>query len=270
MSTTLQRSSTPSGAAYADAGTGEPLVLVHGVGMRLEAWAPQIAAFTSSHRVIAVDMPGHGRSRPLPEGAGLPDYVAWLATVLEEIGLGPASIAGHSMGALIAGGIAVEAPERVARVALLNGVYRRDEAARAAVLARASEIVSGHFDREAPLKRWFGAGHEHEDAYALCKRLLAEVDGHGYAAAYRAFAAGDAVYADRWPDVSCPALFLTGDGDLNSTAGMARDMAAAAIRGRAVVIPGHRHMVNLTAPAEVNAALAAWLAEETNETGGRS
>ncbi|MDZ7907552.1 MAG: hypothetical protein U5N10_04580 [Gemmobacter sp.] len=48
---------------------------------------------------------------------------------------------------------------------------------------------------------------------------------------------------------------------LNSTADMARDMAAAARRGRAVVIEGHRHMVNLTAPEAVNAsACADWLA----------
>ena len=59
-----------------------------------------------------------------------------------------------------------------------------------------------------------------------------------------------------------PALFLTAGDDPNSTPAMARAMAAAAPNGRAVVIEGHRHMVNLTAPQLVNAALADWLRTE--------
>ena len=65
--------------------------------------------------------------------------------------------------------------------------------------------------------------------------------------------------------MTCPALFLTGDGDLNSTAEMAREMAAAAPRGEAVVIAGHRHMVNLTAPEMVNEALIRWLGREVED-----
>ena len=54
-----------------EAGAGEPILLIHGVGMRAEAWAPQIAALASDHSVIAVDMPGHGERDPLPEDAKL-------------------------------------------------------------------------------------------------------------------------------------------------------------------------------------------------------
>ncbi|OLP52967.1 alpha/beta hydrolase [Rhizobium rhizosphaerae] len=259
MPATPQRSETASGTAYAVAGSGAPLVLIHGVGMRLEAWAPQIAALSERFEVIALDLPGHGESRPLPKGARLPDFVARIATFLSEIDRGPVSVAGHSMGALIAGGLAAEVPGQVARVALLNGVHRRDPAARQAVEARAAEISTGGFDREAPLARWFGAAGEYDAARVLCRQLLAEVDADGYATAYGAFATGDAVYADRWPDVACPALFLTGEGDLNSSPAMSRAMAAAAQNGRALIIPGHRHMVNLTAPDQVNAALIDWM-----------
>jgi pimeloyl-ACP methyl ester carboxylesterase len=260
MSQIPQRSKTPSGAAYAVKGSGQPLVLIHGVGMRLEAWTPQIEALSKQFQIIAVDLPGHGESDPLPAGAPLEAFVAWFARMLRELGIGPVSVAGHSMGALIAGGIAAEASDQVARVALLNGVYKRDDAARNAVRARAAEIVTGAFDREAPLRRWFGEGHEHEEAYALSRRLLALVDQQGYATAYGAFAGGDATYAGRWPTVTCPSLFLTGDGDLNSTPAMAKAMAAAAGNGRAVIIEGHRHMVNLTAPDAVNGALTEWMA----------
>lgn len=244
------------------AGAGAPLLLIHGVGMRAEAWGPQIAALANGFHVIAVDMPGHGESDPLPGDPRLPDYVAWAARVIEALGLGPVSVAGHSMGSLIAGGLAVERPDLVARAALLNGVHRRSETARAAVLARAAEIAAGAGGIEAPLARWF------DDSQSALREQVAgwlrSVSPKGYAAAYRAFAEGDGVYADRLGAVRCPLLVLTGDGDANSTPEMTRAMAAMAPQGRAVVIEGHRHMVNLTAPEAVTAELQRWL--ETEET----
>ncbi len=240
------------------AGMGEPLVLIHGVGMNARAWGPQMAALSAGYRVIAVDMPGHGGSDPLPHGAGLRDYVAWAARVIGALGLGPVNVAGHSMGALIATGLAVEYPQMVRRVAVLNGVHRRTPQARAAVEARADEIARGGYDIEAPLARWFGAGDGAvRDTVA---GWLREVSPAGYAAAYAAFARGDDVYAGDWPRITCPALVLTGDGDANSTPEMTRTMAASAPQGRAVVIGGHRHMVNLTAPEAVTRALQDWLA----------
>lgn len=242
------------------AGEGPTVLLIHGVGLRAEAWAPQIAALAVDHRVIAVDMPGHGDSDALPEGARLPDYVAWASRVVMALDLGPVSLAGHSMGAMIAAGVAVERPNLLARVALLNGVHRRTAEARAAVTARADQIAAGDDGIDGPLSRWFGP------ADALVRAQVAGwlrgVDRQGYAAAYRAFAEGDGVYADRLHTISCPALVLTGEGDGNSTPAMAQAMADAMVQGRAQVIAGHRHMMNLTAPAAVNAALRHWLSRE--------
>lgn len=268
MLQTLQRSETRSGTTYVDRGHGgETVVLIHGVGMRSEAWAPQIDRLAENFRVIAVDLPGHGDTPLLGKPGLLPHFVEWFDRTLDELEIGPVNVAGHSMGALIATGMAATAAEKVRRVALLNGVYRRSEAARRAVEARADEIISGAFDREAPLARWFADDEKDSEAYALTHALLDVVDPLGYAAAYEAFATGDLVYSDCWPRVTCPALFLTGDGDLNSTAEMAREMAAATPRGEPVVIEGHRHMVNLTAPEEVNRALIRWLGREVDNDG---
>jgi pimeloyl-ACP methyl ester carboxylesterase len=85
------------------------------------------------------------------------------------------------------------------------------------------------------------------------------VDIAAYAQAYHAFAHGDATYAARWPEVRCPVLALTADGDPNSTPAMSRAIAAAAPDAQALVIEGHRHMVSLTDPVGVNAALTDWL-----------
>lgn len=261
MLATLHRSRTRGGAAYVDSGCGEPLLLIHGVGMRLEAWAPQIAALAHSHRVIAVDMPGHGESDLLPGGSLLPDFVAWFATVIDDLGLDTVNVAGHSMGALISGGLAATQTDRIRRVALLNGVYRRSREARAAVEQRAVAMQNCAFDKEAPLRRWFSADDVDSEAYRLTRGWLMRNDPQGYATAYAAFATGDTVYADAWPQIKAPALFLTGSDDPNSTPLMSQQMAQAAAHGRYQVIDAHRHMVNLTAPEQVNKAMREWLEE---------
>ena len=120
MSRTLRLSDGLS-VRVIEAGAGEPLLLIHGVGMRAEAWEPQIAALAAATCVIAVDLPGHGESDSLPGQPQLTDYVAWAARVIQALDLGRVSVAGHSMGSLIAAGLAVERPDLVHRAALLNG-----------------------------------------------------------------------------------------------------------------------------------------------------
>ena len=63
------------GTSFIEKGEGEALLLIHGVGLNAEVWAPQIEAFSATHRVIALDMLGHGGSHPPPEGAVLDDFV---------------------------------------------------------------------------------------------------------------------------------------------------------------------------------------------------
>lgn len=258
---TLPRSRTACGVAFVDVGDGdgEPVVLVHGVGLRLEAWAPQIESLSQTHRVIALDLPGHGESDPIPAGSMLPQFVDWFLCALDELNIEAANVAGHSMGALIAGGAAISAPERARRVAMLSAVHRRDAAAAAAVRARAVEIAAGQLDRLAPLERWFEPDHRESEPCRLISQWLSAVDLAGYATAYGAFAEGDRHYADAWSCVTCPALFLTGELDANSTPQMSRELAAAVANGESYVVAGHRHMVNMTGPDEVNAALRRWL-----------
>ncbi|TLG03309.1 alpha/beta hydrolase [Nocardia cyriacigeorgica] len=78
-------------------GTGEPLVLVHGVGSRRQVWEPIIPALAESFEVIAVDLPGFGESAPLPHTT-----VATLADALADFlaaeGIARPHLAGNSMG----------------------------------------------------------------------------------------------------------------------------------------------------------------------------
>ena len=266
-STTQPQSSALSSVGLREIGAGEPVVLIHGVGMQSAAWGPQMDALAETHRVLALDMPGHGDSAPLPLASELPDYVAWLYDTLTTLDLGQVNIAGHSMGALIAGGFAATHPDLTRRVALLNGVFHRTPQARSAVEARAAEIKAGKIDLETPLTRWFGDIEADQLAREKVAGWLGAVDQMGYATAYAAFARGDATYAGKFADIRCPFLAVTADGDPNSTPAMAEAMAEAVQDGQAVTIKGHRHMVNLTAPDLVTSHLLAWLNRAPNQKG---
>ncbi|TQM29891.1 alpha/beta fold hydrolase [Nocardia bhagyanarayanae] len=82
-------------------GTGEPLVLVHGVGSRWQIWEPIIDTLAASFDVIAVDLPGFGRSDPLPHTT-VDELTDALADWLAAQGIERPHLGGNSMGGLIA------------------------------------------------------------------------------------------------------------------------------------------------------------------------
>lgn len=267
MSDALPRQ-TLNGTAYVDKGQGEALVLIHGVGLNADAWAPQIEAFAASNRVIAVDLLGHGGSALPPADATLDDYVRQVAGLLASLAINGATVAGHSMGGLVALGLALAEPGRVARVAVLNSVYDRTPEARAAVVARAAELAESgaQGDIEQPLSRWFGENFA--VVRASVRSILEQANPRGYASAYSVFAHSDRAFIGKLPALAQPALFATGTDDPNSTPAMAEVMAAATPRGKLAVLQGQRHMMNLTAPEATNALIRNLLAEPVTPIDG--
>lgn len=136
-----QLSDSGARVSYLEEGDGPPLVLIHGVGMNADTWFLQTEQLSRYFRVIAVDMPGHGQSTGFSHPATLKDYVEWLASFLQARKEQRFAIAGHSMGALITAGIAIDYPQLVSHAVVISGVYKRDEAARKAVLQRAKELL---------------------------------------------------------------------------------------------------------------------------------
>jgi pimeloyl-ACP methyl ester carboxylesterase len=83
-------------------GEGRPVVLLHGVTLRADAWAPQFHLLADRYRVIAVDLRGHGGSLAGDDGYGIPRLAADLTTVLDGLDLRDAIVVGHSMGGMTA------------------------------------------------------------------------------------------------------------------------------------------------------------------------
>ncbi|RBW61706.1 alpha/beta fold hydrolase [Ruegeria sp. A3M17] len=250
MTWTTRPRSDIGGLAAIDEGEGPLVVLLHGVGLRAEAWGAQIDALSAAgHRVLCPDMPGHGET-PFQGAIGLDGYANPIAARLTE----PACLIGHSMGALIALNIAASGHDQVRGVAALNAIYRRTPEARAAVTTRAAALDAAAMnDPTVTLQRWFGDQVSKEGE--ACSRWLKDVDPGAYKAAYTVFAESDGPTDAQLRQIKCPALFMTGADEPNSTPGMSQGMAQQVTNGRVEIIPNAAHMMPMMHPADVNAKL---------------
>ncbi len=107
---------------YDEQGAGEPpLVFVHGFACTHEDWQAQVAFFQSRHRVIACDLPGHGDSEPPPDQGSVESLGEAVAALLDALDLPSAVLIGHSMGCRVIIQATLNAPERVAKLILLDG-----------------------------------------------------------------------------------------------------------------------------------------------------
>jgi len=109
---------------YEDAGRGAPpLIFIHDLKRDHTVWAPQFEHFRHSHRVVAVDLRGHGRSDAQPQGytlAALADELAWMAY---ELGLYRPVLVGHAFGGMVAIECAAHCPQLPAAIVTVDLPY---------------------------------------------------------------------------------------------------------------------------------------------------
>ena len=105
---------------YWDQGEGPAVVLVHGLAASVEFWVYNIGALGSPHRVVALDLLGFGRSDKEIGEFSLPYSASFLMDFLDAVGLQEASLVGNSMGGLVCLQTAVDYPERVDRLVLVD------------------------------------------------------------------------------------------------------------------------------------------------------
>jgi pimeloyl-ACP methyl ester carboxylesterase len=200
-------------------------VLLHGLGGAAANWVDVAPKLALRHRVVALDLPGHGGSPPLRAGVGLPEFVDAVAGALEEVGVAPSYVAGHSFGGQVAIGLAARYPQLVRGLLLIApaGIGTRTRRVRVAVGA-STLIRPGRF--VAPLgprlarRAWFRQAVFRpffvSDGRAISERatrgFFAEMRAHADTRAAARAMVGDDVRVELEP-LHCPALVLWGARD---------------------------------------------------------
>jgi pimeloyl-ACP methyl ester carboxylesterase len=107
-------------AYVVDAGSGPCILLLHGYGDSCQGWRRVIPALATDHRVIAIDLPGFGRSRRPRSSGGLIDhYSVFFSELAATMGVEHATVVGHSLGGAVALTLALEQPNAIDRLALI-------------------------------------------------------------------------------------------------------------------------------------------------------
>ena len=254
----MTTSGLAAGVAFEDfrsaGSTGAPLLLVHGAGGTHRHW-PAALRELPGRRVMALDLPGHGRS-PGPGEKSVAAFAARVVALLDALEVRTAVVAGHSMGGAIALTLALQAPARVAGLVLV-GTGARLRVTTAVLTTTADPALLAQAARG--MIEWSFAPGASEALLGPCvEGLLANAPG----VAHDDFAACNAFdVMPRLGEVAVPALVICGEED-RLTPPKYSEFLRAGLRGaRLLRIPGAGHMVMLEKPEPVARAVSAFLGE---------
>lgn len=106
--------------SFLEGGLGSPIVLLHGQGGFKEMWGGLIPQLVGTHRVVAPDLPGLGRSQVRTATLNISGMVAWLGELIAQTCAEPPTLVGTSLGGTFAARFAIEHGDRVRRIVLVD------------------------------------------------------------------------------------------------------------------------------------------------------
>ena len=243
--------------AYERAGTGPPLVFVHGAAADSRMWQPQLEALADEFTVVAWDEPGAGRSSDVPTSFSLADYARSLAAVVEALGLGPAHVVGLSWGGTVALELYRNRPELVASLVLADtyagwkGSLPAEEVeARVAGLQYLLSLPADEFNPQLP---GLFAGDPPAEFIPLLEAIAGDTRKESMGTALMVMAEAD--QRDLLPQITVPTLLIWGELDARSPLSVAHQFDEAIPDAELVVIPGAGHVSNLERPEEFTRAV---------------
>jgi len=246
---------------YEIRGTGEPLLLIHGLGSSTQDWEYQVERFASLYTVVTYDVRGHGQSAKPRGRYSVAQFAEDAAALVEHLRLGPVHVQGISMGGMIAFQLAVDRPDLLRSLTIVNSgpemvlrtlrqriaIYQRFVIVRLMGMRKMGEVLSKvllplpHQEqlRATFVERW---ARNHPGAYLRALRALI-----GWSVTPRLSA------------IHCPTLVVSADQDYTPVA--YKQYYVKAIPGAELaVVADSRHMLPVERPSEYNDVVMEFLA----------
>lgn len=237
------------------------LLLVHGTASSARSWDPMVPLLIGSHRVIRIDLLGHGRSaKPDDRSYAIPDQARRVGAVLDRLGAGQVVVVGHSSGGVVATALAEQRPDLVTALVLVNTGPRLD----AFIAPESAAAGPAQWPPTDEQLRAFASTGFSRPGYVVPEELLDDVRGmtpHTYTASAR----GTRAYLEqqglpeRLAGLGKPLLVLFGEDDRRWRSSSAADYRVVP-GARVELLPGLGHSPLLEDPERTAAALLAFTA----------
>lgn len=276
---------TAAGAiSVTEAGSGPPVVMIHGLGATKVSFLPTVAALADTHRAIAIDLPGFGDSvKPIRAAYDAAYFAGTVVALLDALALDRAHLIGNSMGGRVAIEVGLAHPDRVDRLGLLAPSLAWLRSRPWAPLLKLVEPRFGLIQPaprravEAIVRRVVPGAEEEWTAAGIDEFLRSYLTRRGRAAFY---SAARSIYLEephgpdglwtRLPALRAPSLFVWGRRDTLVPAAFAEHVRDALPASEHLVLEGG-HVPQLESPRPTHEALLAFLARgERSRKRGRS
>lgn len=249
--------------AYRDEGQGQPVVFLHAFPLNQSMWDEQVAAFSETHRTITLDWPGFGDSGLSSADSTMPNFADVVAGLLDQLGIGAATICGLSMGGYAALAFFRKYPARVASLILCDtravtdteeGKRGRFETAELVRNKGASAIV------ELMIPKLLGDTTRNTQPHIAerVRTMIEAANPEGIAKALIGMAGRDDS-TGLLAGINCPTLVVVGEEDTLTPPSESEKMNAAIPGSQLAVIPNAGHLANLEATAEFNRIVGEFL-----------
>ncbi|MDD0977669.1 alpha/beta fold hydrolase [Pseudomonas fontis] len=246
---------------YEEYGQGEPLVLLHGLGSSCQDWEMQIAELARHYRLILMDIRGHGRSDKPRERYSIPGFSADLMALLEHLQTGPVHLVGLSMGGMVGFQFAVDHPEWLRSLCIVNSapevkVRSRDDYWQWAKRWTLARVLSLSTIGKGLAARLFPKPEQAELRRKMAERW-ARNDKRAYLASFDAIVGWGV--EERLGRITCPTLVISADHDYTPVKLKERYVSLIP-HARLAIIDDSRHATPLDQPQRFNQTLLQFLA----------
>ena len=245
---------------YERHGAGQPVLLIHGLGSSTEDWDPQIPALVKHFEVITFDVRGHGRSSKPRQRYSVKLFADDTAALIRALAIAPAHVIGISMGGMIAFQLAVDAPDLVRSLVIVNSgpaMPIRTLAQRMMIWTRVAIVrLRGMRAMGKVLADKLLPGPEHASLHAAFIERWSANDPAAYLSALNGLVNWGVM--DRLAGITCPVLVLTADQDYTPIP-FKEAYTAMMPNAELVVVADARHFMPIERPAPFNAALLKFL-----------
>ncbi len=230
-----------------------PVILIHGAGSSHLIWPAELRRL-AGHRVLAVDLPGHGRTGGIAQQT-IAAYASQMIDFLSAIGLYHAVFVGHSMGGAIALELAIQRPEHVAGLGLIStGAYLGVDPGFVENLANPITVPSAiHAFQSKAFGPQFDPGLMNR-----CMQMMKDMRTSVLYGDWRACADFD--QRESIARIEAPAWVITGSEDRLIPISYAHFLVGRMPAARLQIVPGAGHMAILEQPGQVAQGLHQFLA----------